>query len=263
MAVRIAGIFGAASDLVEVPEPLFRQLRRADEFIRLGVVAVYNVLQQGGESRVSSERTGLFLGTAFGPMQTNFDVLDQVVEREPVSPTLFSHSVFNAAAGYIASVFSIHGRAITLTEFGFPFFRSLKQGVLAIESGHLDSCLILQVETYSDLLLDAKKKSDPDGDEWSPGVVCWLLEKEEISAGLLLDTIVVTSKNTNGKASLQLREEVNFGGEMVAAEAGYLGGAACLCRELETGNSLLTSAVEIHSDYGTVAMNIRGSVNDG
>ncbi|WP_163335664.1 beta-ketoacyl synthase N-terminal-like domain-containing protein [Desulfopila sp. IMCC35008] len=258
MSVLITGSFVADSSSIEIPEPLFRQLRRADEFIRLGVVAAYNVLQQNGGLRADGERTGLFLGTAFGPMQTNFDVLDQVVENEPVSPTLFSHSVFNAAAGYIASVLGIHGCAITLTDFGFPFFSALEQGMVAIESGHLDSCLILQVETYSDLLLDAKKAMVPAGEEWFPGAVCWLLEKEDIGAGLLLEKLEIASRTVNGKAILQLQEQVQLDGKPVAVMPGYLGAASCLGRELDTTNPLLISVIEIESEYGTVAMDIRG-----
>ena len=122
---------------------------------------------------------GLVLGTAFGPMQTNFDVLDQVVQQEQTSPTLFSHSVFNAAAGYLSRIFRLQGSAITVTDFAFPFFQALQQGSIAVASGRLDSCLILQVETYSDILADARTRIiGSDAAPWQAGAVAWLLTRE-------------------------------------------------------------------------------------
>ncbi|WP_419175754.1 beta-ketoacyl synthase N-terminal-like domain-containing protein [Desulfosediminicola sp.] len=176
MTVRVAEVFVSNLDELTVPVELSRQLRRADDFIRLAVVAGHNVLQQAAATEGNKERIGLFLGSAFGPMQTNFDVLDQVVSDQPVSPILFSHSVFNGAAGYLASVFGIKGCALTMTDFNVPFIRSLEQGIQAIEGGSLDCCLVLQIETYSRLLHDARKTHCPEDAEWQPGVVCWLLK---------------------------------------------------------------------------------------
>ncbi len=147
-----------------------RTLRRSDAFIRLAVAAATEVLQ--GESGAD---IGLILCSAYGPMETNFDVLQMVVDGEAVSPALFSHSVFNAAAGYIASVCSLQGGLFTITDFDLPFFRGLQQGWLLVESGLMRRCLVLQVETYSRLLADAV--ADNGGREpWPPMAVCWSLE---------------------------------------------------------------------------------------
>ncbi len=174
------------------PAELAKQLRRADDFIRLAVVGGYNVLREAIEIEdVPHERRGLFLGTAFGTMETNFDVLNQIISGEQTSPILFSHSVFNAAAGYMASVFSLRGCSLTITDFSQPFFRALEQGVLAIAGGLLDSCLVLQVESYSALLNDAAEKMNPDFQSWTPGVVCWLLTNTEQENGWFLEKISV------------------------------------------------------------------------
>ncbi len=161
---------GEAGD-VEFHPSVQRVLRRSDDFIRLAVAAATEVLH--GENGAD---IGLILCSAYGPMETNFDVLQMVIDGEAVSPALFSHSVFNAAAGYIAAVCAIQGPLFTLTEFDLPFFRGLQQGWLAVESGFMRRCLVMQVETYSRLLADAV--ADAGGNRHWPAVaVCWSLEK--------------------------------------------------------------------------------------
>jgi hypothetical protein len=163
----------------DVPATLARDLRRADGFISLAVQAGYVVLGKESSILPRSGCHGLVLGTAFGPMQTNFDVLDQVILQEQTSPTLFSHSVFNAAAGYLSRIFKLQGSMLTVTDFAFPFFQALQQGTIAIASGRLDTCLILQVETYSDVLADARARiigNDPA--QWQAGAVAWLLTRD-------------------------------------------------------------------------------------
>ncbi len=149
-----------------------RILRRADDFIRLAVAAATEVLH--GDSGAD---IGLILCSSYGPMETNFDVLQMVIDGETVSPALFSHSVFNAAAGYIAAVCAIQGPLFTLTEFDLPFFRGLQQGWLAVDSGLMRRCLVMQVETYSRLLADAVTGSG-SREQWPSMAVCWSLEKE-------------------------------------------------------------------------------------
>jgi hypothetical protein len=163
----------------DVPSTLARDLRRADGFISLAVQAGYAVFGKELPILPRSGCHGLILGTAFGPMQTNFDVLDQVIRQEQTSPTLFSHSVFNAAAGYLSRIFKLQGCIQTVTDFAFPFFQALQQGTIAIASGRLDSCLILQVETYSDILADARARIiGSDSARWPAGAVAWLLTRD-------------------------------------------------------------------------------------
>jgi 3-oxoacyl-[acyl-carrier-protein] synthase III len=172
VSIARAGYFQADA---AVPERFAQDLRRADEFIRLAIGAGALAL---GQNRVPGS-CGLVLGTAFGPMQTNFEVIDQVIRHEQTSPTLFSHSVFNAAAGYLSRIFGLPGSALTVTDFSFPFFQALQQARMVIESGRLAACLVLQVETYSDLLADACRRITGDGRaRWPAGAVAWLLAGE-------------------------------------------------------------------------------------
>lgn len=180
MNVFATSLFTSRIDQLTTPPELARQLRRADDFIRLAVEAAYQVLQRGEET-VELNDCGIILGSSYGTMQTNFEVLELVVSGEQTSPTLFSHSVYNSAAGYLSSIFSLKGPALTITDFNFPFFRALNEARIAIGCKRMKRCLVLQVETYSDLLRDVRRTVDPGSVPpyaWQPGVACWLLEPE-------------------------------------------------------------------------------------
>ncbi len=184
-----------------IPADLSRELRRSEEFIQLAVLASQQVL---AAAPVDGERTGIYLGTAFGPMQCNLAVLDDLVMGEPISPTLFSHSVFNAASGYIARICKIYGPALTMTSFGWPFFVALQTAGQAIRETNLDHALVLQVETYSPLLTDARTAMlEGPAPPWPAGATAWLLGKK---GPCRLEYIAVTEQPCAPEAQLEHRE---------------------------------------------------------
>ncbi len=201
-------------DEMEMVPTLARSLRRADDFIRAAVLAAAQTLE-GAETACGKSETGLFLSTAYGTMQTNFSVLDQIIDGEQTSPTLFSHSVFNAAAGYIAASFDIRGCALTLTDFTFPFLRAVQEGVLAIQSGLLSRCLVLHVETYSSLLHDLRSsgKNGAGEDSWRGGAVCWLLESGREKDGNMpfIERLELEDSEYAPRAILESCEELQAG----------------------------------------------------
>lgn len=160
---------------LEIPAELENQLRRADLFTT-GVVACCHDLLKGHP--LDNNQTGLFISTAFGPMQCNLEVLDALVEGEPLSPILFAHSVFNGASGYVARIFDIHGPAVTQTSYSYPFFAALAQATFALEQRQLTHAIVLQAETYSTLLEDGKGGTAAP---WVPGAMAWLLGPEGVA----------------------------------------------------------------------------------
>lgn len=199
---------------MEIPKELESALRRADQFINLAVSTVHQALTGDGLLPVSGPRSGLILGTAFGPMQTNFDVLELVVNDQQSSPTLFSHSVFNAAVGYLARTFQLSGMCVTLTDFAWPFFLALEQARQALISGSLDRCLVLQVETYSSLLDDIRKECASDYQApWQPGCIFWLLERERQSPDEFhLEQLKVQTLSLAGEEYLSRRDQMVING---------------------------------------------------
>jgi hypothetical protein len=203
------------TDLV-IADHLQPELRRTEEFIQLAVVAARQLLENG--PAIQAARTGIYLGTAFGPMAGNLRVLDDLVMGEPLSPTLFSHSVFNAAAGYIARSCHIHGPALTLTTPGWPFFAALQAARHAILAGTIDHGLVLQVETYSPLLADARRAmlAGPVP-PWPAGAVAWLLGGRQGICNL--GALLVEENDCPAEARLAPGHSAEAGHPLAAAEA--------------------------------------------
>ena len=258
MSVQITRQFSSILKEISTPANLLRPLRRADDFIRLGVLAANETI--GGameDSALPVEEYGLILGSAFGTMETNVEVLERVVTGEPTSPILFSHSVFNAAAGYIASIFDIRGCALTISDFSFPFFRALEHGSLAIESGRLKSCLVLQVETYSGLLHDAQKKYPSEAVHWQPGVSCWLLEKTDgnDSGNFIIESIHIESSTGKKDCYLDFEQRLQINGNVNIC-TDPLRGAALLTTLMTSEKNVNHFKIEVDASFGHVELSL-------
>ncbi len=179
MSVVISAINTVVGE-VEIAPQFQRELRRADDFIRLAVMSVHGLaVTELPLDDDQSDNWGLVVGSSFGPMETNFVVLDQIVKDEQTSPTYFSHSVFNGGAGYLTRIFNVRGYTATLTDFFYPFFQALSAGCQAVRTGLTKKCLVVQVESYSDVLHDAGNADRQKKSVWPMGAVAWLLEHGE------------------------------------------------------------------------------------
>ena len=186
MTVLLSGVHTVTLDALSIPKQFVAKLRRADDFIRLGVAAAAGVYPEvAGEDVFDPTRSGLVVGSCYGPMQTNFDVLELITSGQQTSPTLFSHSVFNSATGYLSALLGMCGPGQTITDFVCPFFQSLREGWLAVHSGIVDRCMVLQIETYSALLEDGRndRAQKQKIAAWPLGAVCWLLERQPEKSG--------------------------------------------------------------------------------
>ena len=239
----------------EVPPALGRKLRRADDFIKLAVTAC-DALLHDDHTEIEPTECGLFLGTAFGPIQTNFEVLDLILEEGRSSPFLFSHSVFNAAAGYIAEIYDIKGCGQTITDFSYPFLLSLREGYSAITAGRLQRCLVLQVETYSPLLEDGRQTLNPDSPAWPLGGVAWLLERsDKISNGHIIESINIESRPAAPDTYLSRASKTTLN-NIHLPTSDPLSSARELTKYLKKNNP---QKIEFSSsaDYGSAKMSLR------
>lgn len=199
--------------ITAIPPHLLRDLRRADDFITMSVIACQTLLEKINSDTLQPESSGLIIGTAFGPMQTNFDVLEPILDDGQASPTLFSHSVYNAAAGYISRIFNIRGSSLTMTDFGYPFFHALRQASLFLASGVFSNCIILQVETYSRLLADAQIRSLVNFKKhWQPEAIAWLLETDAgPRSGYAVETLQIETHAAPAIHAIERREKMICG----------------------------------------------------
>jgi len=128
-------------------DPLLRRARRADRFSKMATLAAYDAVKDA-RVELTPERTGIVLGTAFGPHPTVFNFLDDILEfgDAGVSPTLFSHSVHNAAASYISIALGLAGPSTTLIALTNPLQQSLLLAQSWLDQGVCDSVLVGGVE---------------------------------------------------------------------------------------------------------------------
>jgi 3-oxoacyl-[acyl-carrier-protein] synthase II len=106
---------------------VLKEARRADTFTKMAVLAAHDALADSGIPQETRQKMGVILATAFGPHVTTFNFLDDILTYGDagVSPTLFSHSVHNAAASYIALNLQTRGPTITMTQFADSFHQAL------------------------------------------------------------------------------------------------------------------------------------------
>ena len=113
----------------DLKDPLLaKEARRASRFDRMAILAGLDALADAGirpDAHASS--VGLIIATGLGPHVTTFRFLDDIInfKEKDVSPTLFSHSVHNAAASYLSLLAGIRGPTLTVTRFSFAFHEAL------------------------------------------------------------------------------------------------------------------------------------------
>jgi len=242
---------------MNIPKMFAPRLRRADDFTKLAVAAAHKAISKCEECQEGASESGLILGTAFGPMQTNFDVLALIIDDEQASPTLFSHSVFNSAAGYVAKLFNIQGSGLTLTDFSWPFFQALAHGSAAIRSGRLSRCLVLQVEIYSDLLVDARKRTGEDTGPWSAGAVAWFLAgRDNATQNCFVESINVDSRPAPSKNYLHREEQLCLGQEKLTC-SDPLAAAMATTNLVQRNQDNKKTSCRITAPYGAVTITLR------
>jgi len=244
---------------VGLPQQCASQLRRADDFIKLAAAASVEALDMCSGCQEPNEESGLFVGTAFGPMQTNFDVLGLIVDNEQTSPTLFSHSVFNSAAGYLARLFTIQGSSQTFTDFSWPFFQALAAGSGAISSGRLKQCLVVQVETYSDLLADARQQTGQSAKPWQAGAVAWLLENQGDRTGWCIDDSSIDSSPAAAAEYLHRAEYLHVGGSVIPCFDPLSAAIAITDLVNQKNDPEKSLHCEITAPYGSVGLKLQHS----
>jgi len=150
---------------------------------------------------------GIFSGLAAGPLETNFRYLDSLLDdgEGNSSPTLFSHSVHNAMAGYLSRIFKIHGPVSTLTSFTWPFLVALREATIAIAAGVVKYAIVVTAATASpaiDYALD--KITEDQRNPLNSGAVCWILEEAVPGLGqqITVDHIFIQEKGCDGRALL-------------------------------------------------------------
>ena len=134
---------------------LGRKVRRADRLSKMAVFAAADALNSAQlPPDVDRRRIGLILSSALGSHCTTFQFLDEILTYGDagVSPTVFSHSVQNAAAAYVASTLDIQGPTLTLTQVHFAFHHALLLAKGWLDSGRCDHVLVGGMDELGNVL---------------------------------------------------------------------------------------------------------------
>jgi 3-oxoacyl-[acyl-carrier-protein] synthase II len=120
------------------------EMRRADRFSKMATLAAYDAMAESGAPFENPERVGIIFSSAFGPHNTTFSFLDDILNYGDagVSPTIFSNSVHNAAVSYISNTLKIKGPTWTITRFRDPFQQALLMAQVWLEEGRCDQVLV-------------------------------------------------------------------------------------------------------------------------
>jgi len=197
---------------------LSRKLRRADKFTKMAVLAAYDSINDPNTNCNLSEmdlaKTGLILTTAFGPHNTTFSFLDDIIEygEDNVSAIKFSHSVHNAAASYIALLLNITGPTVTITQFKSPVHHAFNLAECWLKDNVCDTVLVCCVDERGEVFdiaakykLNISKTGSINPMEFSnnataipsEGSVCFLLQKENKSKTPYCEISEISFKNAN------------------------------------------------------------------
>lgn len=128
---------------------LAKDARRSGRFDRMAILAGLDALKDAGiQQNANSSRIGLILATGLGPHVTTFKFLDDMInfKEKDVSPTLFSHSVHNAAASYLSLLAGIRGPTLTVTRFSSAFQEALTLAQAWLEQERCEYVLVGAVD---------------------------------------------------------------------------------------------------------------------
>ncbi len=125
-------------------------IRRADRFAKMAVSASGKACSENFFPRETSD-VSIIVATMFGPHATTFKFLDNILDYSDkgASPTVFSHSVHNASASYIASALGIMGQTLTITCFQDPLKQALILAYAWLKSRQTEKVIVCYVDEES------------------------------------------------------------------------------------------------------------------
>jgi 3-oxoacyl-(acyl-carrier-protein) synthase len=143
---------GLVRDLVAKQFIAPMKLRRMNALSRFALSATKMALDDCGLP--PPESTGVVLGTAFGPMQTSVDYMQDYVEKGPslAPPQLFAESVANAPGSHIAIEHNLRGFNITVTQRESSALAAAMYACAQIVKGTVPAALAGGVEELNEMV---------------------------------------------------------------------------------------------------------------
>lgn len=128
------------------------KMRRMNVLSRLGVAAAKLAIDDCGG--VLDPNTGVAIGTAFGPVQTSVEYMQEYVEKGAslAPPQLFAESVANAPGSHVAIEWNLRGFNITMTQRESSALAAAMYASSQLVKESVQSILIGGVEEANEML---------------------------------------------------------------------------------------------------------------
>ena len=128
------------------------KLRRMNNLSRFGVAAARLAMNDRGSELTTA--AGVAMGTAFGPVQTSVDYMQEYVEKGAAlaPPQLFAESVANAPGSHVGIEFGLRGFNITITQRESSALAALMYACSQIAKGVLPAAAVGGVEEVSEIV---------------------------------------------------------------------------------------------------------------
>jgi 3-oxoacyl-(acyl-carrier-protein) synthase len=128
------------------------KLRRMNVLSRLGAAAAKLAIEDCG-ARPGPD-TGVAIGTAFGPVQTSVEYMQEYVEKGAAlaPPQLFAESVANAPGSHIAIEWGLRGFNVTITQRESSALAATMYAAAQLAKGSTSAALIGGVEEANEML---------------------------------------------------------------------------------------------------------------
>jgi 3-oxoacyl-(acyl-carrier-protein) synthase len=144
------------------------KMRRMNTLSRFGVAAAKLAIEDCGAALQPD--TGVALGTAFGPVQTSVEYMQEYVEKGAAlaPPQLFAESVANAPGSHIAIEWNLRGFNVTITQRESSALAAAMYASSQILKGSAQGALIGGVEEANEMLFSVLDRLGALADEARP-----------------------------------------------------------------------------------------------
>jgi 3-oxoacyl-[acyl-carrier-protein] synthase II len=128
------------------------KLRRMNNLSRFGMAAARLAISDRGAEL--STAAGVAVGTAFGPVQTSVDYMQEYVEKGAAlaPPQLFAESVANAPGSHIGIEFGLRGFNITVTQRESSAVAALMYASSQLAKGVLPAAVVGGVDEVNEIV---------------------------------------------------------------------------------------------------------------
>jgi len=147
------------------------KMRRMNGLSRLAVAAAKLAIEDSGVTLPAD--TGVAIGTAFGPVQTSVEYMQEYVEKGAslAPPQLFAESVANAPGSHIAIEWGLRGFNVTITQRESSALAAAMYASTQLVKGASSAVLIGGVEEANEMLFSVLDRIGALAHDHGPGMI--------------------------------------------------------------------------------------------